>query len=84
MTKREKRLSKIKQNPKAVSLAELQQVLEDYGFWIDRTVGSHHIFRAEVEGRVWKLTIPFNKPIKQIYVKQAISAIDEILSHTSR
>ncbi len=78
MARRDKRLQKLRQNPKNVSLDDLRQVLEDYGFWLDRIVGSHHVFRAEIDQRVWKLTIPFNKPIKIIYVKQALAAIDEI------
>jgi predicted RNA binding protein YcfA (HicA-like mRNA interferase family) len=78
MAKRDKRLHRLQQNPKNVSLDELRQVLEDHGFWLDRVVGSHYIFRAEHGERVWKLTIPYNKPIKIIYVKQALVAIDEI------
>lgn len=78
MNKREKRLLKIRQNPKNVSLEELAQVLEDHGFWLDRVTGSHHIFRAERDEKSWKLPIPFNKPIKVVYVKQALVAIDEI------
>jgi hypothetical protein len=41
-------------------------------------VGSHYIFRAEIDEQVWRLSIPFNKPIKIIYVKEALAAIDEI------
>ncbi len=78
MAKRDKRLQKLRQNPKNVSLDELKQVLKEHGFWLDRIVGSHHIFRAEIRERVWKLTIPFKKPVKIIHVKQALQAIDEI------
>ena len=78
MAKRDKRLQKLRQNPKNVSLDELRQVLENYGFWLDGVVGSHYIFRANFGERVWKLTIPYNKPIKIIYVKQALVAIDQI------
>jgi predicted RNA binding protein YcfA (HicA-like mRNA interferase family) len=78
MAKRDKRLQKLRRNPKAVSLDELRTVLEDYGFSLDRIVGSHHVFRAEIGERVWKLVSPSNKPIKIIYVKQALEAIDEI------
>lgn len=84
MTKRDKRLEKLKQNPKDVSLSELSQVLEDYGFWLDRTVGSHYVFRAEIGAQVWKLTRPFNKPINTVYVKQALQSIEEILTAIDR
>jgi predicted RNA binding protein YcfA (HicA-like mRNA interferase family) len=79
LSKRAKRLKKLRQNPKNVSLEQLQLVLEDYGFWLDRVVGSHHIFRAELHTRNWKLSIPFNRPIKIIYVTQALEAIDQII-----
>jgi predicted RNA binding protein YcfA (HicA-like mRNA interferase family) len=80
MTKREKRLKKLRQNPKNISFDDLKQVLEDYGFILDRVVGSHHIFRAVHGERSWRLTIPMKHPIKSIYVKQSITAIDEIQS----
>jgi predicted RNA binding protein YcfA (HicA-like mRNA interferase family) len=46
MTKRQKRLERIRQNPKAVSFQDLRQLLEDYGFKMRRISGSHYIFRA--------------------------------------
>lgn len=57
----------------------LKQVLEDHGFEHLRTAGSHHTFIAKRFGIDWRLTIPFNRPIKQVYVMQALSAIDEII-----
>jgi predicted RNA binding protein YcfA (HicA-like mRNA interferase family) len=79
MTKRDKRLERLRQNPKSVSLDTLKQVLESYGFWLDRIVGSHHVFRAVVGSQTWRLTIPYNKPIKIIYVKQALEAIEQVI-----
>lgn len=78
MTKREKRLQKLRQNPRNVLFDELRQILEDHGFILARVTGSHHIFVAEIGGHVWKLTIPFHKPIKTTYVRTALNAIDEI------
>jgi predicted RNA binding protein YcfA (HicA-like mRNA interferase family) len=79
MTKRDKRLERLRQSPKNVSLDTLKQVLEAYGFWLDRIVGSHHVFRAQVGTKTWRLTIPYNKPIKIIYVKQTLEAIEQVL-----
>ena len=75
MTKREKRLQKLRQNPRNVSLDEIRQVLEGEGFEIDHVTGSHHVFRAEADGEALTVVIPFARPIKQIYVKQALEAI---------
>ena len=52
MTKRDKRLERLRQSPKNVSLDTLKQVLEAYGFWLDRIVGSHHVFRAQVGTKI--------------------------------
>lgn len=80
MSKRDKRLQRLKQNPKNVAFDELKQVLGDYGFEHVRTAGSHHTFIAQAFGSDWRLTIPFNRPIKQAYVIQALRAIDEIIA----
>lgn len=81
MTKREKRLQKIRQNPRNVSFDELQQVLEDYGFEQRKSKGtSHRFFHLKINERSWSLTIPFKKPhIKEVYVKDALEAVDEII-----
>ncbi len=82
MTKKEKRLTKIRQNPRNVSFQDLRQVLEDYGFVMREGKGtSHHFFLVQIDDHVWTLTIPFKKPhVKAAYVKKAIKAIDEIIA----
>jgi hypothetical protein len=79
MTKRDKQLERLRQSPKNVPFDTLRQVLEGHGFWLDRVVGSHYVFRAEVGTRVWRLTIPYNRPVKIIYVKQSLEAIDQVI-----
>lgn len=76
--KKEKRLQKLRQSQKDVSFDELRQVLEDHGFTLDHTTGSHHTFRAVVVDKAIKLVIPFNRPIKTVYVRAALDAIDEL------
>lgn len=64
MTKRDKRLNRIRQNPKNVSFEDLKIVLEDFGFQMRDSSGtSHHFFRAEIGERVWQLTIPYKNLI---------------------
>jgi hypothetical protein len=81
LTKREKRLQKIRQNPRNVSFGQLRQVLEDYGFVMRKSSGTSHLyFRAQAKGRVWTITIPFKKPhVKTSYVKMALKMIEEIV-----
>jgi predicted RNA binding protein YcfA (HicA-like mRNA interferase family) len=80
MSKRDKRLQRLRRNPKNVSFDELKQVLEDYGFQHVRTAGSHHTFIAIMNERDWRLTVPQHRPVKTPYIKQAIQAIDEIIA----
>jgi predicted RNA binding protein YcfA (HicA-like mRNA interferase family) len=81
MTKHDKLLKRIRNNPKNVTFEELRTLLEAYGFEIDTIRGSHHTFRNRVGGVGVKLVIPYKKPyIKQVYVKQAIALIEQILS----
>ena len=79
MTKRDKRLQRIRRNPKNVSFEALRQVLEDHGFTLERVSGSHHMFRAASLDQVWVLNVPLRKPhVKLAYVLEALRAIDAI------
>ena len=78
MTKREKRLQKLRQNPNNVSFDELRLVLEAEGFVLDHATGSHHIFRFQTDDQVLKIVIPFGRPVKPIYVRQALATIDKL------
>lgn len=83
MSKREKRLARIRQNTRNVPFQDLQQVLLDHGFVLRFTTGSHYVFKAETDERSWSLSVPFRKPhLKEVYVKKALEAIDEIRSLT--
>ncbi len=82
MTKREKRLQRIRQNPKNVSFEDLRQVLEDHQFVLERSAGSHFQFYAEVGGKLYRLSVPFKRPfIMAVYVKRALQVIDEIAAN---
>ena len=45
MSKRKKRLEKIRRNPKNARKDELASVLEEYGFTLDLSEGSHMTYR---------------------------------------
>ncbi len=64
MAKRDKRLEKLRQNPRDVTFEELKHVLLDYGFEHVRTSGSQHTFIAVMRDQDWRLTIPFHRPVK--------------------
>jgi predicted RNA binding protein YcfA (HicA-like mRNA interferase family) len=78
MTKREKRHWRIKQNPKNVVFSDLRKLLEDYGFVLKRTKGSHHSFAVKIGGEKVFLVIPYKKPLKTVYVRKALALIERI------
>jgi len=78
VSKRKKRLLKIRQNPKAVSFDDLRKVLEDFGFEAVRSKGSHFAFRHPVLKELFVL--PYRKPhVKPEYVDQFVSIVDTVL-----
>lgn len=78
MTKRAKRLEKIRQNPKNVRFEDLDRVLQDYGFERrqPRSGSSHYVY-------LWdelQLTVPYKRPfLKSHYIREALSLIDKII-----
>jgi predicted RNA binding protein YcfA (HicA-like mRNA interferase family) len=78
MSKRQKRLQKLRQNPKNVTFDALQQVLFDYGFYLERTSGSHHVFEVTQAGATYTLSIPVHGTIKPVYVRQALQIIAKL------
>jgi hypothetical protein len=79
MSRRQKRLERIRQNPKNVSVADLRLVLEDYGFEYRKTVGSHYTFTYLLEDKIHLFVVPFRRPVKPVYVKRALKIIDHII-----
>jgi len=78
MSKRQKRLKKLRQNPTNVSFDDLRQVMEDFGAVLDRVAGSHYVF--ELTERQITLVIPYRNPVKLAYVKKVIELIDLLQS----
>ncbi len=78
MRKLQKLLERIRQNPKNVSFKDLSKVLEAYGFELKRTKGIHNSFVGRISGKSILLVIPYNEPLKIVYVKKALEHIDQI------
>ena len=78
MTSRKWKLKQqIEQNPKNVSFSDLRTLLLAFGFTERSGKGSHSIFKRK---GCYPLTVPFNRPVKQTYVKMALSRINEIIN----
>ena len=76
MTKREKRVKKLFQNPKTVPFKELDQVLKDAGFKLRQpgSGSSHYIYtKGEIQ-----FSVPFKRPfVKEVYVKRVLELIGD-------
>jgi hypothetical protein len=76
MTKREKALSRIKENPKNVRFSELDRILLDIGFQ-KRQKGSHAVYSYPGYPPI---TVPNRKPfLLQVYVKNAVQVIERMI-----
>lgn len=78
MAKTEKLLVKIRSNPKTVSFDDLDKVLCDCGFSRRQSgKGTSHYYYTFGS---FKLSVPYRRPhVKEIYVKQALAYIDQIV-----
>ena len=79
MATRERRLSRIRSNPKNVRFDDLRRVLEDFGFRIRKGKGSHAVAFHPGTGRT--LTLVSARPVKRVYVMEALDAIEEVEFH---
>jgi len=72
VSKKEKILTAMKNNPKNVNFDNLKKLLEDNDYVADNTGGSHWVFRKDgCEAQV----IPRKKPVKAVYVIRALKAL---------
>lgn len=73
MTRKQKVFDKIKNNPKDVRFSELRNMLEEKGFILKRTTGSHFVFKR---GEIIFVVPSHNNKVKEIYVKRVIDIIE--------
>lgn len=80
MTKAEKLLQKVRNNPKQVTFAELDTLLRRLGFDCRQAGGGsshfnykHPLFPGE------RITIPYHRPhVKPVYVEHALEMIERV------
>jgi len=74
MTRKRKEFERIKNNPKNVSFEKIEGLLLARGFVESRPAsGSSHCTFSK---GIYTITIPFARPIKEIYVKHVIAIIE--------
>jgi predicted RNA binding protein YcfA (HicA-like mRNA interferase family) len=64
---------RVAQHPKTVRFEDLCRLLEAYGWTLDRTGGSHHVYRRSGAS----ITVPFRRPtVLPVYVRQVLALVD--------
>lgn len=74
MSQKEKLIASMKNNPKDVSFEDLHKYLTMHGAVCREGKGSHYYFTLNDK----VLSVPRKKPVKAIYVKQAIEMVEGI------
>lgn len=76
MSKKDKLLQKIRNNPTNVKFETIQSLLLYFGFSerVSRGGSSHHTFTYGE----YIITVPKKKPVKSIYVKKALSILEDL------
>lgn len=74
MSKREKLLKELENNPKDVRFETLRNLLESVDYEMFNKGSSHFQFRKVGRDLI---TIPFKRPIKPVYVKMVIKAVKD-------
>jgi predicted RNA binding protein YcfA (HicA-like mRNA interferase family) len=72
MSKNDKLLKAMKNNPKDVPFEDIKKLLERYGYICHNSGGSHFVFRKEF---CETIVIPYHKPIKAIYIKHVLEIL---------
>ncbi len=73
MGKREKIIDRLTNNPQNATFADIRNLLEYEGFYLDRVTGSHHIFIYSET--IFAIPIQDNK-VKSIYVEKILELIE--------
>ena len=78
MTKKDKLIDKIRNNPTNVRFETIQTILLDLGFKErqPKNGSSHYTYTLNH----YILTVPKHKPVNKVYVKLVISVIDELIT----
>ncbi len=77
MVRRERRIERLRRSQTDVSPEALRTALESAGFTLVHVRGSHWRYRHP--RREDAVVVPYRRPVKQVYVRDALKAIDEVM-----
>ncbi|MBT8420391.1 MAG: type II toxin-antitoxin system HicA family toxin [Gammaproteobacteria bacterium] len=76
MSKTEKLLARMRANPRDWRIEEIETIATRFGIDVKKTGGSHFVFlHPDSELAV---TVPFNRPIKPVYITRFLALLDDI------
>jgi len=76
MSKIEKLIQKMRNNPKDWKLDNLETIAKRAGLVIRKSGGSHVVFAHETSNII--VTVPAKRPIKSVYIIQFLELIDDV------
>lgn len=76
VSKKEKKIRKIVQNPKNVTFEILDSILLEFGYEQRSPKGGSSHYTYSKEGEEHIITVPKKKPVKEFYVKRVISLLN--------
>ena len=75
MGRKEKTYAKLKNSPNNGTFEDVDSLLRWCGFELRRVRGSHHVYKHPDYDRI--VTVPKRKPLKAIYVKNAVALFEQ-------
>ncbi len=79
MSKREKLREKLRNRPADATMRDVQTLLEQFGFVLVRTHGSHNIFEYDDGEQCRQIVVPLHgRKVKRIYIRKVIEMLDEL------
>ena len=78
MTKFDKLYSEVVRNPKDVKFEDLEKLIIRFGFERRKQRSGTSHFQYSHPDLIEILTIPFARPVKSVYVKEALDAIRKL------
>ena len=81
MSKKQKRLEKMLQNPQDWTLQDLVFIAYEHGFEVRQGKGSHAVFTSPLG---ISQVIPEHRPVKAFYVKKLLKMIEEVIAREAQ
>ena len=77
MAKRDKLLQRMRDNPRDWTIGDVETLCNGFGITCKKPPrGSHYGVSHETQKEI--LTVPFDRPIKQVYIRKLVAFVDAV------